>query len=293
MTWVISVIIKITNVEELASIAYSIDGNYLLMNDIDLERKSWDVLGDNSTMFSGVFDGNGYTIRNLTTTSITNYFGLFGANSGTIKNLNVENATITAGSIGASILVGYNSGVIDNCYVDGSVCLITDYIGGLIGYRTCGELTMINGNVSDCYSIIQSIIQIDCVWLQNMTLNSYLGGLIGKSAMFKYERCYSNGNMDTSVLKTSFATSYSENSYIYNATSYVGGIVGYDTAGEYLNTYSIITINNKVDCIAHYRSSYSSASKVVSSSYLGGIAGYTDESKINNSYASSNSSTRK
>lgn len=64
--------------------------NIKLMRDIDLSgvdlSSVWEAQENN--VFSGIFDGNGFAINNLTISSKTSNFGLFGSTSGaTIRNL--------------------------------------------------------------------------------------------------------------------------------------------------------------------------------------------------------------
>ena len=65
--------------------------NYILTADLNMTGNSWEAVGSagtslidrNSTPFTGSFDGNNFTISNL-----TNY--LFGGVSGTVKNLTIS-----------------------------------------------------------------------------------------------------------------------------------------------------------------------------------------------------------
>lgn len=120
--------IKISNGAELAKIgidaAYPLTGKYILTNDIDLSAyENWTPIGNDysntdASAFSGVFDGNGYTISNLTVTatSITTgldqaYGGLFNHIMGsTIKNLVMKNATISVNISGKQGFIGVIAG---------------------------------------------------------------------------------------------------------------------------------------------------------------------------------------
>lgn len=66
---------------------------YVLTNDIDLSGKNWLPIGNEKTPFSGVFDGNNYTISGLTCTfqQAKKYQGLFGVTkNAVIKNITIE-----------------------------------------------------------------------------------------------------------------------------------------------------------------------------------------------------------
>ena len=72
---------KIFTIEDLYSINSNMDGDYILMNDLDLSEATsnggdWDFMGNGwepigsggaygNTAFTGTFDGNGYTIKGL------------------------------------------------------------------------------------------------------------------------------------------------------------------------------------------------------------------------------------
>ena len=153
--------------------SYWADGVYTcLETDIDLAGRTYttaviakDMNDSNGWTFdgmpfSGVFDGNGYRILNLTidTEGVDkNYLGLFGQNStdALVANLGIENVNLTAsgnwanedytGDFGA--LVGNNSGSIQNCWGSGSVTggNYSEDIGGLCGYNK------VSGFVTGCY----------------------------------------------------------------------------------------------------------------------------------------------
>lgn len=107
---------EISTGDQLAKIGldsdYPLDGKYILTNDIDLSSfENWTPIGnsyttDGKSSFSGVLDGNGYTISNLSinATEITSglgqvYAGLFNHIIGAeIRNLVMKNATVSAGN---------------------------------------------------------------------------------------------------------------------------------------------------------------------------------------------------
>lgn len=103
---------------ELKSIGetYSLAGNYVLDNDITLTEE-WEPIGNDEHPFIGVFDGNGYTIYNLTVTKKSDNMGFFGATEGaTLKNIVLEDAQI---DILSFFPISYNA--IDTEIVDCSV----------------------------------------------------------------------------------------------------------------------------------------------------------------------------
>jgi hypothetical protein len=126
--------------------------------------------------FTGVFDGAGHKISNLTITNGTGNgnLGLFGdVSSGEVKNLDLENINITSGggSPFASVffggMAGSNSGSISNCFSTGTVNAGTNsqYIGGLVGTSA--------GTISNCFSTASVIGTHE---------PHSLGGLVGRNA---------------------------------------------------------------------------------------------------------------
>jgi hypothetical protein len=126
--------IPISNREELEAIADNLSGNYHLTTDIDLSGTEWVPIGDNSfemnaKYFTGVFDGQGYVIRNLTITGDGNRFnGLFCAvYYATIKNIGLEGTNIDVnypegfGVLAGGISAFAFSSSISNCYNKGNI----------------------------------------------------------------------------------------------------------------------------------------------------------------------------
>lgn len=117
-------------------------------------------------LFSGVFEGNGYTINKAAFTDEQNYIGVFSKTTETaiIRNLNVIGVMKPAGSpfnIGG--IVGENAGMISMCKYDGYV-EGNDYVGGIAGYN---EIT---GIISAC-SVTGKVTGLH-----------YVGGVCGSNA---------------------------------------------------------------------------------------------------------------
>lgn len=115
--------IEIATAEALAAINDNLSGHYILTADIDLEGAEWTPIGAYApsgeseeeqeipaveTAFTGTFDGQGHTIRNLTINQPEGWaMGLFGcANNAQIDNFTLENASVDATLMSADV-VGY------------------------------------------------------------------------------------------------------------------------------------------------------------------------------------------
>jgi WD40 repeat protein len=156
-------------------------------------------------IFTGVFDGNGHTISNLTMRG-GSYVGLFGQlrNRAEVKNLGVVDVSVTATGRHVGGLLGCNHGhgIITNCYTSGTISGRT-CVGGLIGWN--------DGEVTGCYSA------------GTTSGDGFIGGLVGYN-VGNVLNCYSTGSAISS--------------------EFMGGLVGYNF-GNVLNCYSTGTVSNK------------------------------------------------
>lgn len=107
--------------------------NYFLVNDIDFggaEAKPLGGWGESRSPFSGIFDGNGWALKNFKITGSNHpnllengsSFGtsLFPRLTGTVRNLNIINATIVGDGFSGGV-AGLNDGTISNVYFQGTV----------------------------------------------------------------------------------------------------------------------------------------------------------------------------
>jgi hypothetical protein len=158
--------------------------NAKLMKDINLRNKPWNPIGTDSRRYAGIFDGQGYTIRNvnITTTAVGDR-GFFGKTNTTasLRNINIENLTLSNSRDYNGGLVGYLvGGSVVNCHIKGiNITAGLNQTGGLIGE--------IDGNVtvSDC-SVTGTEGMNAVVGAQNV------GGLVGyvKDAGTTFQNCH-------------------------------------------------------------------------------------------------------
>lgn len=140
-----------------------------LTADIDLENRAWTPMGQSDDAFAGTFDGNGYTIKNLSVTEGAGYleydavglFGWIGENSaamGYVKNVKIEGAVIS-GHANLGTVVGYvQFGSVENCSVknarvtgthNGNRC--GDKVGAIVGFLAENpEASVKNCSAEDC-----------------------------------------------------------------------------------------------------------------------------------------------
>ena len=129
--------IYIENAEQLLKIGvdaeYPLDGNYMLTNDIDISDVVWIAIGNDGitvTPFTGLFDGDGHTIKGMNTgkeggTLLTaGSWGMFASLEGVVRNLQLEdvyfNTYITDGTMNLGAVAGaINGGEVENVSVSG------------------------------------------------------------------------------------------------------------------------------------------------------------------------------
>ena len=233
----------IENAEQLAYLAQQVNQgtdyerkHFLLVSDLDLSGKEWTPIGINGKSFWGGFNGGGHTITGMTITGDRDYVGLFGkchnftAPSSYIKSVTVKRAKISGYSfVGAIAGEGAN---ISDCYsIENTICA-SRCVGGV-----CGSLT---GNISGCYNS------------SSVKGNSTAGGIMGSASydgnggngVVQY--CYNIGTVTVSQQDSSVGgiTGASANRYnisnclncgkITGNGKNVGGIVGSTDSG-YMN----------------------------------------------------------
>jgi hypothetical protein len=194
------------------------DKCYKLMADIDMSallRTPYNIIGNEAAPFTGTFDGNGHVIRNLTYThSGGGYVGLFGytGSSSFIQNLGVEDAAISGSVAVTGVLAGRNSGIIQSCYVTGSVSSSVD-LGGMAG-RNMGTISFCHANVSvNGANGIGGLVGYNpgsisnCYATGAVTGNDYVGGLVAFHDGPQLSNCYATGTV--------------------TGTGNVGGLVGF------------------------------------------------------------------
>lgn len=210
--------------------------HFRLVSDLDLRGNEWTPIGTYRKPFWGGFDGGGHTITGMTITGNRDYVGLFGechnftAASSYIKSVTVKQANISGRNfVGAIAGEGAN---ISDCYsIENTICA-NRCVGGI-----CGSLT---GNISGCYNS------------SSVSGNSTAGGIMGSASY--------NGIVGNGVVQ-----------YCYNIgavtvrqqDSSVGGITGASA-----NRYDI---SNCLNC-----------GKITGNGKnVGGIAGSTDSNYMN------------
>lgn len=234
---------QISSAGELAYLAQQVNigtnykrEHFLLVSDLDLSGKEWTPIGTYGNPFWGGFDGGGHTITGMTITGDRDYVGLFGechnftAPSSYIKSVTVKGAKISGYSfVGAIAGEGAN---ISDCYSIENTIYAIRQVGGV-----CGGLT---GDISGCYNS------------SSVKGNSTTGGIMGtasyegKGGNGVVEYCYNIGAVTVTQQDSSVGGITGASADGYNISNClncgkitgngknVGGIAG-STESRYMN----------------------------------------------------------
>lgn len=187
-----------------------------LANDIDLQSYEFVPIGTSTNKFGGAFDGQGYTIKNLTINKAdTDYVGFFGyvdsSYVSSLENVVFENANIQ-GHDYVGTLAGYSRYAIKKVNVSGNVAG-NGNVGGIVGkiynsiiskssnFAKVSGTSQIGG-LTGSYSVSSSEYGIiDSYNTGNIVATgNYVGGLCGynesNTNYLYFVRCYNAGKIE-------------------------------------------------------------------------------------------------
>ena len=213
--------------------------------------QGWLPIGDGTSYFSGIFNGNGHTISNLwINRPNTDNIGLFGISGVDIMNLKLENADFV-GNSNVGGFVGYSKDArINSCTFCGNVTGKYN-VGGICGvFRRSGSCNscIFYGNITgeNCIGGIcgngehettssSDIKIIDCKSFCHISGRDDLGGIIGSD--FQWASMHK--------LQVENCFSYS----LINGHTNIGGICGASECSDYgnavfKNCYTYCNINS-------------------------------------------------
>lgn len=235
---------------------------FKLMADIDLTEfledenpdQGWQPVGNSSSPFKGVLDGNGKTVSGLwINRSSLDYVGFFGNfTGGTIMNLTLKGSYVKGNNY-VGFLAGLG-GTIENCAFDGSV-LGASFVGGCCGSEGSFSNTVSTINVEGSGDYVGGFSGQNGKY-QNCKLNNsyirgnnYVGGICGSDKQYHnqitycyvYSNIYGNDNVggmcgykfdESSYQQTPSTIKFCGFSGTIEASNNVGGICGYYYGGQ-------------------------------------------------------------
>ncbi|SHE94614.1 The GLUG motif-containing protein, partial [Psychroflexus salarius] len=278
-----SPIILVTTPEELDAVRDLPDADYVLGADIDMSGYNDFVpIPSQQTSFTGTFNGNGYTISNLSiTTTEGSNTGLFSHidEDAVVQNLNLNNITVDAVGENNGIIAGELSGTINQVSVNGHLVSVLGVSGGAVGDVNASgqiqnthaavlvEITKNNDNidVGGLVGFNEGLIENSSA-TGNVFAYRDVGGLVGENNGGSISLCFATGDV----------TSDGSN---------VGGLVGHN---DYSGTAASITKSYATGFVGLTRntSQYFNSDGTVSD--IGGLVGENDDSIIKNCYALGN-----
>lgn len=230
--------------------------------DYDLSGYTWFGQGK----FTGTFNGNGATVKNLSTSG----YGMFKQASGTLKNFTVDGLTVSGTSDNVGGIVGDKVGALTVIGIHVKNCNVTggSQVGGILGRTNAGSgLTVtgcsVSGSISGAANVGGTVGYIstneskaelsNCTNFASITASgSGVGGIIG------------------TVKKTATVSSCNNVGDITSSAANVGGIVGNITLSKNTDLFTVENCSNTGDL------SVSLAKNV----YAGGIVGYSEKVKL-------------
>ena len=236
-----------------------------LSSDLDLENEVWKPIGTKENSFKGVFNGNGYKIKNLKLSTVDEeykddderlFIGLFGYNEGIIRNVRIESGTIDSSvdnKYTAGMVAGLSLGIVEMCCNEGDVTLDNIFaFGGVVGkikensrVFKCYNLGEINSNESTNCNVVGGVVGdgsrfgnqeiSQCYNIGNITCNQIninnviIGGVCGNLFGIA-DSCYNTGNLKLDNSQGKF-----------NIWPACGGVIGQSS-----NAYRTICCNKKL-----------------------------------------------
>lgn len=261
---------KIAACDQLQNIADSnLSAYYELNNNIDCsgtaslnEGRGFSPIGNDTTPFTGSFDGKGFAINNITMQRADeiygegpndqSYVGIFGkTQNAVLKNVTLNDAMVK-GYRYVGGLVGYaESSTISNIHVNDNVsdndcnpgtCIWArwgEFGGGIVGYMQNGTLTnsTSGGNVKGSGQYIGGLVgQTDSATVTNSSSSANvdggyaIGGITGLAVNTIFDQVHSTGNVDVT-----------EESH--KSGTYGGGVIGFMSRSTLSNSYATGSVN--------------------------------------------------
>lgn len=176
---------------------------YKLTKNVDFSDADLVPFGTEDCPFTGVFDGNGYALTNVTIKNVTESGVIGYMTAGTVKNLSVQYKDMTSrknystlryfgGVVGHIVVASSKTVTIEGCYTDGDILIYDSssvYVGGIIG-RVKTE----NGNMSATNCVSHMSFDVETVG------DSYAAGFVayaiaGSAKDYSFKNCVSYGDV--------------------------------------------------------------------------------------------------
>ena len=285
---------------------------FKLMANIDLTEyiedeygsAGWMPVGNSSSRFKGILDGNGKAVTGLTINRENmDYVGLFGdTDNATIKNLTVQGNVKGKKYVGG-ITGELNSGKMTNCTFEGKI-VGDSYVGGLSGqsgtYTDCISKAKVTGTGDYIGGIVGRYGQFTNCIASDIVVNGHdnVGGICGYSSSsitssFVSGSITANNRVGGLVGTTNYNNTIKSCviGHISATGNYIGGIVGY-AVGNINNCYfsGSVVGGSQVGGLVGYQYDYTvsqcyTTGRIAGKEKIGGLVGEQVSGRINTSAA--------
>ncbi|MFH1017815.1 MAG: GLUG motif-containing protein [Pseudomonadota bacterium] len=211
---------------QLLNVGLHPDRSFLVTSDLDLAGTPMTPLSSKTAQFTGIFDGGGHVIANVSIDSSYEDSGFFGFLAGaTVRNLVLKDITARVGQYGGGLAGRAVAGTkISGVQVNGTVTSPSNYVGGLVGGLMGGSTisaSSTDGSVSG-YSYVGGLVgQMNASSITGshstaaITGRQYIGGLVGlMEAGSSADHSYAEGTVQGRIDVGGFAGSVQSNSWI-------------------------------------------------------------------------------
>ncbi len=203
---------------DLQEVSSYLSSYFILNNNIDCSATTgWNSgsgflpLGDGTTKFTGVFDGNGKIISDvyISRADMSLYVGLFGyidGASASVTDVGLVDPNVTGDTrVGGLVGQAWSGATVSSVYVKGGSVSGVSSVGGMIGWR--GNGTTANSYASTTVTAsgstaggfvgahLSSTAMTNCYSSGNVTANDYVGGFVGETSTTDnvISNCFSTG----------------------------------------------------------------------------------------------------
>jgi len=245
------------NLAWMSSYLYSnnsaLSGWYLQTANINLSSYEWLPIGyDNTHVFTGNYDGNGFSIANISVSEVTgverNNLGLFGYTYGA----QIEKVRLASGNIGNSTkhnsYVGGVVGQAENSTISNCINFTTikskSTVGGIVGKST-GQT-----NITGCQNY------------GNTTGSTSVAGIVGSDqGTLVIKNCYSKSSVSASFLSGGIISSFTGTELIISSCAFEGELKGFFSKSMLVGTGSETATVTITNCFVNAASSHMTINK--------------------------------
>ena len=272
----------------LRNIEKNMDAYFELINDINLSGyKNWDPI---SGSFTGLLDGNGFKITNLSSTiskmTAEINVGLFKENKGIIQELELENCNLKVSpeyeainvTINCGAVAAKNSGKILNCNISNSLIVAnTSNIAEVFLAKFNNSFKNFTVGKSNEWKqwITQDYNSASSDWKrEDIKLSVYSGGVVGFNSGL-VDSCSFSGTVEGNLYNMHVTDGYIQKCY-------TGGVAAYNTSQGSINNCNI-SGNVSAWCeLVNDAAGMGWVGDIYPTAYVysGGVAGYSENNSI-------------